>query len=227
MEIHNLMEELVRSLVDEVSRDDEERPTRHYCTSDECRTDAICYVLNRLPGRYVSSGRGYAHLTEELKQDHQLGIDVLRLVHEGLGRVSATRRAFYDGGDSSPADGPVFNFPTIKGRLLDGLQFFPVTHVEVELLIDGARCEMYDHRWNNPYEIADQTPGTFIFWPAPRPAAAAGESRSWSCELQVTDSRFESFRHWFTIDLTSEAEPTRRFGLDRDFRLPDLYLFAR
>lgn len=227
MEIHNLMEELVRAIVDEVSAEEQDRTGNRYCTSDECRTDATCYVLNRLPGRYVSSGRGYAHLTEELKEDHQLMVDVLRLVHEGLTRVSVTRRGYYDESSEREPSGPAFNFPTIRGRLLDGLKFFPVSGVAVDLLLEGEPAAMFDPRWSNPYRIADQTPGTFIFWPAAQPADRAGIHREWAFELHVADPEFEPFRHWFSIELESQAAAARGFRLDRDYALPDLYLFPR
>ncbi|MCG8481445.1 MAG: late competence development ComFB family protein, partial [Spirochaetales bacterium] len=177
MAIHNLMEELAASVLDEVCKEDQ-AGSRRYCVSEQCRTDALCYILNRISPRYISSGRGFAHLTEELQEDQQLMIDVMRLVHEGLQRVSAVRRTFYDVESKDALQGACFNFPTIKGRLLDGAGFLPVSEVDVQLFLDGALVEMFDSRWSNPYHVSAQTPGTFIFWPATISVAETGSART-------------------------------------------------
>jgi competence protein ComFB len=227
MEIHNLMEELVSSVVGDVCREDAESAAPRYCTTPECRVDAVCYVLNRVPPRYVSSGRGFAHLTEELLSDHQLSVDLVRLAHEGLHRVNAVRRSFYGSGDRTHGTGPCFNFPTVKGRLLDGATFTPVTDVEVTLLHEGSPVEMFDPRWSNPYRIPLQAPGTFLFWPAPVTAERPGVAQDFSFELHVEDPRFEPFSHYFSLSASSEERENPVFSLERDFSLPDLYLFTR
>lgn len=224
MEIHNLMEELVHATVNEICRDDEAGSGR-YCTSDQCRLDAICYVLNRIPPRYASSGRGLAHLTDELRGDRQLMVDLVTLAHEGLGRVSAVRRTYYGHRAAERSSGASFNFPTIKGRILDGGAFMPVSDLEVVLQEGGRPVEMFDERWSNPYRISDRTPGTFTFWPAPLPTDRAGETRSFDFELVSTAPGFYDLSHHFSIQLTSEDHAATGFGLDRDHQLPDLYLF--
>ena len=227
MEIHNLMEELVASVVEDICSDVSTTESLHYCTDPECRTDAICYVLNRVAPRYVSSGRGIAHLTKDLGSDQQLQIDVVKLAHEGLHRVSAVRRTYYGTTNRKHATGPCFNFPTIKGRLLDGAIFSPVSGVDVILLLDGEPVEMFDTRWSNPYSIPEQTPGTFLFWPAPLPADDDGIERVFSFVLQVDDSRYEPLYHSFTIASESDRVENPVFTLERDFTLPDLYLFSK
>lgn len=224
MEIHNLMEELVHSTVEEVSREDQAGPAR-YCTSEECRTDVLCYVLNRVSPRYVSSGRGLAHLTAELRQDQQLKIDLVRLAHEGLHRVSVVRRTYYDGQSSQRPGGACFNFPTIKGRLLDGSRFMPIAEVNVELRRHGELVAMFDERWSNPYHISEHTPGTYIFWPAPVDSSAAGQSQDFEFELRVAPPGYDELIHTFAVTLQSEDRANTVFSLERDHNLPDLYLF--
>ncbi|MFP4152384.1 MAG: late competence development ComFB family protein [Alkalispirochaeta sp.] len=236
MEIHNLMEELVASIVSEIAREDRASASPRYCGSEECRIDAVCYVLNRVEPRYVSSSRGYAHLTADLQKDRQLSVDLVRLAHEGLHRVTAVRRNYYhdgvtagteDSGSHPHPEGPCYNFPTIRGRLLDGTRFSPVTEVTVLLLRDEDPVEMFGERWTNPYEIPKQAPGTYNFWPAPIPAEHTGETREFTFEIRVTDGRFDPLSHYFTVSATSEEREERIFTLERDHTLPDLYLFER
>ena len=203
MEIHNLMEELVRATVEEICSEDQ-AGTQRYCTAPQCRTDAVCYVLNRVPPRYVSSGRGLAHLTADLQKDQQLMVDVVKLTHEALGRVSAVRRAYYDQTATSRGAGACFNFPTIKGRILDGAAFMPVSDIDVELRLGGKPVEMFDERWTNPYRISDRTPGTFIFWPAPADADAAGVSQTFDFELVASAKGYYDLSHHFSVELQSD-----------------------
>jgi competence protein ComFB len=225
MEIHNVMEGLVTSAVEQVAREDAESDAPRYTVTEEYLTDAVCYVLNRVHPRYVSSGRGFAHLTSELQQDYQLGIDLVRLAHEGLHRVNAVRRTFYGSNNPHHPGGPCYNFGTIKGRLLDGARFSPVSDVEVVLLHKGTPVEMFDSRWSNPYRIPPQTPGNFHFWPAPVEADDNGESRDFPFELRIEDDRYEPLSHYFTCTARREEKENRVFSLERDVTLPDLYLF--
>lgn len=225
MEIRNLMEELVRRAVEEIAQEDRESAQPRYCTGGECLIDAVCYALNRIPPRYVSSARGVAHIVEDLESDQQIAIDVVRLAHEGLSRISAVRRGYYDTEGDAQARGPSFNFPTVTGRVLDGTRFFPIGGVEVELLIDEERAPMFDQRWSNPYQLDDHAPGTYIFWPRPVVSANPGDKRVFSCELRVVGPGYDPLSHYFELQLTSTASVEDQVSLDREHKLPDLYLF--
>ncbi len=227
MEIHNVMEELVASVVEEISRDDAASAKPRYSATEESRMDAICYILNRTTPRYVSSGRGFAHITNELQNDQQLGVDLMRLAHEALHRVSAVRRDFYNGGSAPHSAGPCYNFGTIKGRILDGARFSPVSGVAVTLMRDGTAVEMFDTRWSNPFEIPPQAPGTFNFWPAPIAASDNAATKEFPFELRVEDPRYEPLSHFFSVTAHRGEQETRTISLDRDIVLPDLYLFTR
>ena len=226
MEIHNLMEELVSATMEDLCTEDQSGEKR-YCTSAQCRTDALCYVLNRIPPKYVSSGRGLAHLTDQLQQDQQLMVDIVRLSHEGLYRVSVVQRGYYGETSAGREAGPCFNFPTIKGRILDGSGFMPLSQAWVALQYKGSPIPMFDERWSNPYQISTKTPGTYTFWPAPESTGAEGEDRSFDLELRVQASGYDELVHHFSVKLTSDRGPRTVFDLERDFHLPDLYLFPR
>lgn len=226
MEIRNLMEELVRRAVEEIAREDRESAKPRYCSSEDCLIDAVCYALNRIQPRYVSSARGVAHIVEDLESDQQIAIDVVRLAHEGLTRISSVRREYYDTEGDDQARGPSFNFPTVTGRVLDGTRFFPIGGVEVELLIDEKRAAMFDQRWNNPYRLDDHAPGTYIFWPRPVASTTPGEAREFSCELRVTGPGYDPLSHFFTLELASTEGVEDQVSLNREHKLPDLYMFG-
>lgn len=220
------MEETVLRIVDEISDEDESSASPRYCNSADCRTDAACYVLNRIPQRYVSSQRGQAHVEYELQQDRQVSVDIVTLAHEGLRRVSSVRRPFYGDGDTSAHrhTGPRFCMPTVKGRLFDGASFELVTDVPVELLLDDDRVAMLDARWQNPYRIAANTAGTYLFWPRPVAAEREGMERSFELEIRVESVRYELFRHYFVVNRTSITQVPDPLEMGGEHRLPDLYL---
>lgn len=228
MEIKNLMEGLVIEVIDQLCQEKKGDGSDRYCTSQECRTDAACYVLNRLTPRYAGTSRGIARLTGELASDDQIQVDILRLATEALSRVSTMQREYVESrlNDSHPL-GPHFNFPTIRGRLLNGTTFEPVAGISVELFQEDESAAMFDSRWKNPYEISKFTPGTFLFWPAAVPATETGEEKTFSFEIRVTEGTFDPFRHLFRIDIRSEEVEVETFSLQREFLLPDLYLFPR
>ncbi len=225
MEIHNLMEELVRRAVDDLAREDEDTGSPRFCSTEDCRNDAICYVLNRVGPRYVSSARGYSHIVDDLESDRQLAVDLVRLAKEGLQRVTLVRRGYYDEHAKRPSDGPSFNFPTITGRVLDGKSFFPVAGVQVELKIDDKTAEMFDQRWNNPYLLNANLPGTYTFWPCPIAHKTPGEQRSFSCELTISGAGYDPLSHIFEVSVTSEEDVAGFLSLHREFKVPDLYIF--
>jgi len=226
MEIHNLMEDEVFRRVNEICDEEQARGDSSYCTSHACRLDAICYVLNRLPPRYVTSGRGLAHVEQEVATDTQLSVDITTLAHEALKRISVVRRSYYDADDAGPGiSGPCFNFPSVTGRVLNGVSFEPVDGAKVHLLRDGEPVAMYDTRWQNPYTLASHTYGTYSFWPKPVSAGAAGETTEVEFEIVVEAEGFERLSTFFSIEVVSEQSATDALRTGGDHHLPDLHVF--
>jgi competence protein ComFB len=220
------MEDEVFRRVNEICDEEEQRGSNAYCTTRACRLDAVCYVLNRLPPRYVTSGRGLAHVEQDISSDTQLAVDITKLSHEALKRIAAVRRSYYD--DESPEPdikGPCFNFPAITGRILNGVSFEPVDGAEVHLLRDGSPVPMFDSRWQNPYTLAGHTYGTYSFWPRPDRASKAGERASFELEISATAEGFEKLEYFFTVDLVADETAAGAMRIGGDFHLPDLYLF--
>lgn len=228
MEIHNLMEDLVLKTVEEICEEEGKKSGGTYCTSDQCRLDVACFVLNRVPQQYVSSGRGAAHAEKSLKENPQLMVDVVTLVHEGLKRVSHVQRPYYDKpGTESLPKGPAFCFPTIKGRLLNGTTFEPAHNAAVSLRMGGEPVAMIDGRWQNPFVLDPKIEGTFLFLPRPVEAVRQDEERTFELEVFVEDRVFEVFHHFFKITLTAEAEVDLMARKSVNYKLPDLYLVPK
>lgn len=227
MEIRNLMEDKVIQAVNEICDEEERAGHQRYCTTTQCRTDVTCYVLNRLPQRYVSSGRGFAYLETDFSNNTQLQVDIVATIHEGLRRVTEIQRSYYQS-QPEPEAVPleargVFYFPTIKGRLFHGLTFEPVRDVTIRILQEGRLMEMVDGRWPNPYQVVGNTPGTYLFWPKPIVSAGPKEKRCFEFCLEVADSRYEPFSHYFTLELESEIP---RYNKDyiKEYTVPDLFI---
>lgn len=231
MEIHNLMEDKVLNILNEICDEEESKDGCFYCTSPQCRMDAACFVLNRIPQRYVTSGRGFAHIESDFYDDPQIHIDIVTLAHEGLRRVTTIQRSFYANSDPESEtidEGIYFQFPMIKGRLFNGMNFSPVIDVEVEFRCDGEKVPMVDTRWQNPYPIVTNTPGTYLFWPKPVRSGKLGEEREFVFELMVNDDDYEPFLHSFTLTISSEqVKPVKGMKSMRDYNLQDLFLLPK
>jgi competence protein ComFB len=217
------MEEIVEKTVREVC--EEEKRTGGSCTSPECCMDVCCFVLNRIPQQYVTSGRGVAHAEKTLSANQQILVDIVALVHEGFRRVSGTQRAYYAQGQAThELAGPLFCFPVIKGRLIDCGDFSPAKNVDVKLLVGGETVAMLDARWQNPFFLSPKIEGNYLFLPYPQPAAQTGEEKLFEFELRVDAPGFEPFQHFFKMGLVSEPQFNLNMGSISDYKLQELYL---
>lgn len=233
MEIHNLMEDLVLSTVDELFDAQAQGTTGGWCTCRQCRMDVACFVLNRLKPEYVLSGRGVAYSEQDYQEKLQRVADVVSLVKEGWARINAAPRPNHtrDGDATSSAgcdgtfDGPVFNLRPIMGRLFNGLTFEPISSVEVSLNDEHGLVRMMDSNWLNPYPLVSNTGGTFTFWPFPVGASSIGETRAFSFTINASPAGFEPLSHYVEFTVQAEARPICQLSMQTVHRLPDLYVF--
>ncbi len=231
MEIHNGTEDIVLRMVNEIcDAIEREGKADRPCTCYQCRLDTACYALNRTAPRYVISSRGAVRVESEPMARQQEDADVVALIHEGLQRVAKSLRPHFEHDAArregpAPVEGPVFNFPTIMGRAFNGANFEPLTDIEVTLYCDGKSAAMIDPNWQNPFKLFANTAGTFSFWPVGIPAKAVGETRKFEFTVVAAGNGFEELRHFFELEVTSEARATESFSIQRTFKLPDLYLF--
>ena len=232
MEVHNTIEDIVMTMADDIFQSLEQKEDKDkFCTCNQCRMDTICYVLNRAQPHYIVSNRGASRVQQESFERQQREADISALVHEGLKRVSHNQRPnFTHSGGTGEEDPvsklPVYNVPTIMGRVFNGNNFAPISEAGVELLWDSELVPMKDGNWQNPYRIVSNTEGSFSFWPAADIASGINKHKIFEYTLRVSAPGFETLTHFFKIPVASEIRAAGSFSLNRTFKLPDLYMFT-
>ena len=227
MEIHNRMEDMVATLVEQAFGEEEAKSAREFCTCYQCRMDVACYVLNKIEPEYVISSRGVAHLTTDYLGNVQKRTDVEVLIWEGIKTIQSGKRPHYthsNEGKSPKPEGPYFNFPTIIGRLFNAGIFAPIFDIDVYLFKNDDLLKMIDPSWQNPYRIVKNTPATFLFYPEPVSAAEQGQTLKAEFELRVEDPAYNPFHHFFTMEIISEDSYLDVFQPQKAFTIEDLYL---
>jgi competence protein ComFB len=228
MEIHNLVEDVVLRMVDEISQEEANQTGKEYLLSPQCKTDLACFVLNRIPQYYVTSGRGMVHTEKAFKENPQLRVDIVTLIHEGVQRIDVVRRPYYDAPLEEKAHaGPAYYIPTIKGKLLKCTTFEPIQGVSVEFCLEDQLVPMIDKRWQNPFFLDEKLEGSFLFLPRPIPAETLGSRKVFEFEIQVEDEKFEPFHHYFKIELVAEEEAEPSPWKNPDYKLPELFLIPK
>jgi competence protein ComFB len=232
MELHNTIEDLVISKVTGIFESiEKEGNPENFCTCQQCRMDTVCYALNRSQPHYIISNRGAARVNQESHEHQQKEADLVALIHEGIKQVNHNQRPnfLHSPRSAFPGEGvnrPVFNIPTIVGRLFNGNNFSPLSDVKVELLRNGDLVAMKDGNWQNPYTLVANTEGTFSFWPNPVPALTVDEHRIFEFSIRVeAGDDLETLYHFFKLPVISELQTANTFSLHRTFKLPDLYMF--
>ena len=228
---HNIVEDRVIARVDEIFKTIEGGEYKDkFCVCHQCRMDVICYALNRLRPQYIVSHRGASRINWEGSERQQQGADITTVIYDGLKQVSHNQRPNFDhkAGEDWVSDDPkrpVFNVPTIMGRLYNGENFAPISEAVIKLLWNNELVTMKDGNWQNPYQMVSNAEGNFSFWPAPAFTTKVGKHRSFEYSLRITAPGLEPLEHFFKIPVVSEVQANVSFSLERTFKLPDLYLF--
>jgi competence protein ComFB len=228
MDIRNLMEDAVLSVVGELFELEEKGHPLGFCTCSQCRLDVACYVLNRIKPEYIVSSRGLAYSERNTLDRVQKRVDIISLAKEGWSLVDHRPRITTDHAfrpEREIPQGPAFNLPTVMGRAFNGLNFEPLSAGALTLLINGAQAEMVDRNWQNPFVFAAATAGTFIFWPLPEHAQVAGEEKRFSCELRLEAEGFDPLSHFFEFELAADKVAKEDFSLLHVHKTPDIYIF--
>jgi len=229
MELHNASEDIVFKTVEEVFNSITESGNKEkFCLCEQCRLDTVCYILNRLPPRYIVSSRGISHLEKDWAW-RQTKVDVATLTYKGLRIVSHNQRltATHDvqpTHEKKSQTGQVFDIPTITGRLFDGNTFSPIADISVELWSSGKIVAMRNKNWQNPFMVALRTPGAYTFWPASIPAEEADVNRLFDYYIKIEDPKYETMTHHFRVPAISDDKDSAQSS-GKTFKLPDLYLF--
>jgi competence protein ComFB len=237
MEIHNVMEELVFSEVENVCEGIKKDKIQDICTCAQCRLDAACYALNRLGPHYIASSRGILREEHFDVENIQKSADITSLVYQGLKQVSARRRPGFDHTESLDRQEDIdyrdtkveayFNIPVIIGRLFNGRTFEPVTGINIELLSNEELVKMKDANWQNPCKLNKKTEGAFTFWPLSVPSKKSGEQRNFSFTIRAMIPDIPPLIHHFELPVVSEKDLINSITMNRTHKVADLYLFDK
>jgi competence protein ComFB len=230
MDFHNANEGLiaqsVQKIFDEIQ--DGGNPD-NYCLCYQCRVDTICFTLNRVPPNYIVSNRGFDRIDLSSIKGQQMEADITSLIYKGLRLVNHNQRPTspHDGTQNNPnkIHHPLFDVPTISGRIFNGISFEPIVGIEVFIYLDGELIPMRNANWQNPFTMVPSTPGVFSFWPKPITAEAPDINREFKFSIRVKSPDFEPLNHFFSVSSTSKFHNPQSHALNRTFKLPDLYLF--
>ncbi|NLM00209.1 MAG: late competence development ComFB family protein [Treponema sp.] len=227
MKVHNIVEELViNSVNDMFNRLKEMNPQWLSCDCEHCRLDATSYVLNRVPPKYIVSGRG---LTYNIADDNiQQKADIESLVMEAIRIVSSVQRPYHDKNkdeDDSFCPGPAFNFPTFFGTVYDGNTFEPISNAEITLKYDGKPASMIDYTWTNPCITDKRSKATFTFLVKPIPAKKTNENKVFTFTLKVEAAGYDKITYNFTLPVISECKPKFSMNSTYSLKIQDLFLF--
>jgi competence protein ComFB len=230
MDIHNTSEDLVfntvQNIFDEIQNSG--NPDK-LCLCYQCRVDTICYTLNRIEPHYIVSNRGFSRLDPTSIKGQQMEADITTLIYKGIRLVNHNLRptAPHDGSTvaMSRVHQPVYDIPTIAGRIFNGVSFEPIVDVEVSLYCDGEPVKMRNNNWQNPYTMVAGTPGAFSFWPTPITADIPEDTKEFQFSIKVNSPNYEPLSHFFSVSSTSKFHNPHSYALNRTFKLPDLYLF--
>ena len=234
MNVHNMLEDIVikavNALYDKVKT---ENVTWLSCDCENCRLDTVSYVLNRIPPKYVVSGRGVTHNVEYLASS-QLQADIDSIALEGMRIVSSTKRPFHTENrcdceiqGSSGKTKPAFNFFTFTGIVLDGNTFDPVSNAKITLKIDGKLAEMVDKTWSNPYNLYPSTKGVYSFWVKSIPAKKSGERAYFNLSIEIEAEGYSEFVYHFEVPIMSEDVVRDTLDSTYTLKIKDLVIFKK
>jgi len=229
MKIHNITQELILKKVHKIFEEEINKETQDFCTSHRCELDVACYVLNRSKPHYLISERGIAHKDLDYKGVLQREVDISILIQEAIDTVSNTLRPNQDetAKEELEISKPYYSFPTLMGRLFNGVNFEPMNDISITLKHDNKIIPMIDHDWHNPYRLIKNTSGTYLFWPGPIEAPEDGMTNKFTFELSVDVRGYNPLQHFFDIEVTSTTGYNDTFSQSHSYKIQDLYIFPQ
>jgi competence protein ComFB len=230
MDIHNTNEDVVFNAVQKIFDEIQNSGNQEkFCLCYQCRIDTICFVLNRIEPHYIVSNRGFTRIDSASMKSQQMEVDITSLIYKGIRLVNHNMRP------TAPHDGspehqvrihhPMFDIPTIAGRIFNGVSFEPVFGIDVSLYCEGEPVKMRNNNWQNPYTMVSVTPGAYSFWPAPVPGDIPDVTKNFNFSIKVTSPDYEPLNHFFTVSSICKFHTPHSYALNRTLKLPDLYIF--
>lgn len=227
MTVHNILEEEVIERVNNIYNQAKEQGVAWLtCDCEQCRLDTTSYVLNRIPPKYIVSGRGMNHNVSST--DAQQKADMDALIFEAMRIVSSVQRPFH--AQSNPNEtkeeiGEFYNFPTFIGSVFDGETFEPLANANVTLKIDNQLVPMIDHTWANPCTTSKATKATYSFWIKPQQATET--SKVFKFTLEINAEGYDSITYAFELPVMKEDKAKKSLNSTYSLKLQDLFLFKK
>ena len=228
MRPHNVMENVVVSMVDGIVGEEFLAGDKGFCVTEQCKQDVICYVLNKIQPRYIVSGRGLTHFHMDYLEKLQREADLAARIYKAIDVVTGNLRPTdSEPADQPPAEGSCFNLPAVTGRIFNSLNFEPASDVDVHLYREGRSVRMIDTKWQNPVHLVSNAGGSFSFWGAPIPAPASDSEEIVEFEVSIDSPRFEPLQHYFQLTLRAQPRAADHFTVGEHVQVGDLYLSPR
>lgn len=162
MKIKNMMEDIVFSLIKEISKDQE------LDISEDEEQNIAAYVLNRVPSKYVTSERGVLHNKIDEKFLFQERTDIMFLAYEAINITKERRKEFYPN-NTSDINLKSGTFRHLIGEVAEISTFNHIYDLEISLYHNNELALMVDDTWKNPFVTNKATKGYFHFWPKLNP----------------------------------------------------------
>lgn len=226
MKIHNLMEDIVREKAVEIFSDKNLARQSNFCNCQQCLSDVICYVLNRIKPVYIFSARGAAHFKMNYLENLQREADLVTNIYRGIEQIAKARRPYCSNLESQAQymDGYYFNFPTICGKIFNSETFEPVDELSISLYRERKVVDTINKNWPNPYYISSNTSGIYTFFIKPYKAENNDMTRTFEFELIVNSTNYQPLRHYFVLNVSSEKEYIDYYRLNITHTVEDLHL---
>jgi len=192
MTIRNIMEDIVKSAVSEVMKNEP-----GLAENKSNRDDITAFVLNRISPRYITSERGILHGEIDVRHATQQRMDILFLVYEAIAQIKNRRATEVPQKSREKKEQHVL--PHIIGQVLEESTMSVIPDVEICLLFEGKPAVMADSDWKNPYRSHSSIMGYYHFWPEfiPGRMKEGGKVRF---ELLFSREKFEELRIGIAIE---------------------------
>lgn len=230
LNVHNVMEEFVEKRVNALyNQIEKSNDSGVSCSCENCRLDTVTFVLNRIPPKYIVSGRGVTHIAMALEKDKQLVADIEKLAVEGMRLVNDSKRPYHqDNRKDSDFNDEIlsaFNFPTFLGNVYDGQTFEPLADANVLLKLKDSKAPMVDVTWENPCKTYSSTEGSYSFWVKPLICEKEGELKKFTFTVEVSAPNYETSSYSFTIPLSSEKIQKNSLNSAYSLKIQNIFLF--
>ena len=234
MKFHNLMEDIVLKFLEELINEKKE-----ICKCEQCKSDIICYTLNKIKPLYITSSRGIIHTENQKRYNFQDDIDVMTTLNEAIEVVSAKKRhskqkilKSLKDKNSKIKDRIIsdnenyFNFPQMIGRVFDSSDLSPIDNASVILTDETGKnkIEMFDENWLNPISIVLEMNGSFSFWPQAIKSEKEGIQKDFQMSLIITKDGYEPVSKYFYIRALSEKGIKTYITKENAFYIDDIYI---